>query len=77
MDKRAFAGLMIINAMLAFGNTFASSFNMIYLFNHFDMPMWSGPIYLGLGFFIAIFVSLWMSWKPHLDPRNAMLVGLT
>jgi MFS family permease len=77
MDKRAFAGLMIINAMLAFGNTFASSFNMIYLFKHFDMPMWSGPIYLGLGFFIAIFVSLWMSWKPHLDPRNAMLVGLT
>jgi MFS family permease len=76
MDKRAFAGLMIINAMLAFGNTFASSFNIIYLFNHFDMPTWSGPIYLGLGFFISIFVSLWMSWKPHLDPRNAMLMGL-
>jgi MFS family permease len=76
MDKRAFAGLMIINAMLAFGNTFASSFNIIYLFNHFDMPTWSGPIYMGLGFFISIFVSLWMSWKPHLDPRNAMLMGL-
>lgn len=75
MDKRAFAGLMIIETMLAFGNTFASSFNIVYLFNHFGMPTWSGPIYLGLGFFISIFVSLWMSWKPHLDPRNAMLVG--
>jgi MFS family permease len=77
MDKRAFAGLMIIETMLAFGNTFASSFNIIYLFNKLDMPMWSGPIYLGLGFFISIFVSLWMSWRPHLDPRNAMLAGLS
>jgi MFS family permease len=76
MDRRAFAGLMLIEAMLAFGNTFAASFNLIYLFKHLDMPIWTGPIYLGMGFFISIFVSLWMSWKPHLDPRNAMLVGL-
>lgn len=76
MDRRAFAGLMLIEAMLAFGNTFAASFNLIYLFKHLDMPIWTGPIYLGMGFFISIFVSLWMSWKPHLDPRNAMLAGL-
>ena len=76
MDKRAFAGLMVIEMMLAFGNTFAASFNLIYLYKHLDMPIWSGPIYLGLGFFISIFVSVWMSWKPHLDPRNAMLAGL-
>ena len=31
MDRRAFAGLMIINLMMAFGNTFAASFNMIYM----------------------------------------------
>lgn len=76
MDRRAFVGLMIINALLAFGNNFASSFNMVYLFNHYHMPIWSGAIYLGLGFTIAIFASLWMSWRPHIDPRNVMLVGL-
>lgn len=76
MDKRAFAGLMIIEMLLAFGNTFAASFNMVYLYKHLGMPIWSGPIYMGLGFFISIFVSIWMSWKPHLDPRNAMLAGL-
>jgi len=76
MDKRAFAGLMLIETMLAFGNTFAASFNMIYLFNELKLDLWQGPIYLGLGFFISMFVSIWMSWKPHLDPRNAMLAGL-
>jgi MFS family permease len=76
MDRRAFAGLMIIEMMLAFGNTFAASFNMIYLYKHLDMPLWSGPTFMALGFFISIFVSVWMSWKPHLDPRNAMLAGL-
>ena len=76
MDRRAFVGLMIINALLAFGNTFAGSFNMIYLFNNYHMPIWSGAIYLGLGFTISIFVSVWMSWRPHIDPRNVMLVGL-
>ncbi len=76
MDRRAFAGLMIIETLLAFGNTFAGSFNMIYLFNQLHMPLWSGAIYLGLGFSIAIFVSLWMSWKPHLDPRNALIASL-
>lgn len=76
MDRRAFIGLMIIETMLAFGNTFAASFNMIYLLKELHMDLWQGPIYLGLGFFISIFVSLWMSWKPHLDPRNAMLAGL-
>src|SRR3990170_1205206 len=76
MDRRAFAGLMIIETMLAFGNTFAASFNMVYLFNELGMDLWQGPTYLLIGFSISTFVSLWMSWKPHLDPRNAMLVGL-
>jgi len=76
MDRRAFAGLMVINVMLAFANTFAASFNIIYLFKELDLDLWLGPTYLGLGFFISILISLWMSWKPHLDPRNAMVVGL-
>ena len=76
MDRRAFVGLMLINALLAFGNNFASSFNIIYLFKDCHMPLWSGTIYLGIGFAIAIPVSLWMSWRPHIDPRNVMLVGL-
>ena len=76
MDRRAFAGLMLINVMLAFANTFAASFNIIYLFKELDLDLWLGPTYLGLGFFISILISLWMSWKPHLDPRNAMVVGL-
>ena len=76
MDRRAFAGLMIIETMLAFGNTFAASFNVIYLFKHMHLELWQGPIYLGIGFTISIFVTVWMSWKPHLDPRNALLVGL-
>jgi len=76
MDRRAFAGLMLIETMLAFGNTFAASFNLIYLFKHLDMPIWTGPIYLGIGFTISMFVSLWMSWKPRLDFRNAILIGL-
>ena len=76
MDRRAFAGLMIINLMMAFGNTFAASFNMIYLIKELGLELWQGPIYECLGFFIAILVSLWMSWKPHLDPRNAMVAGL-
>jgi predicted MFS family arabinose efflux permease len=67
---------MIIEMMLAFGNNFAASFNIIYLFEELDMPIWSGPIYLGLGFGISVLVSLWMSWKPHLDPRNALIVSL-
>ncbi len=76
MDRRAFAGLMIIETMLAFGNTFAGSFNIIYLFNQLSMELWTGTIYLGIGFTISIFVSLWMSWTPRLDPRNVMLFGL-
>jgi MFS family permease len=67
---------MVINVMLAFANTFAASFNIIYLFKELDLDLWLGPTYLGLGFFISILISLWMSWKPHLDPRNAMVVGL-
>jgi len=76
MSRKAFAGLFIIETMLAFGNTFAASFNMIYLYNELDMPIWAGPTYLAIGFGIAIIVSLWMSWKPHIDPRNAMVFGL-
>lgn len=76
MDRRAFAGLMIIETLLAFGNTFAASFNMVYLLNELAMPLWSVPTYLCMGFAISMVVSLWMSWKPHLDPRNAMIVGL-
>ena len=76
MDKRAFAGLMIIETMLAFANTFAGSFNVVYLFKKMDLELWAGPVYLMIGFAIATLVSLWMSWKPHLDPRNVMLAGL-
>ena len=76
MTRRAFAGLFIIETMLAFGNTFAGSFNIIYLYNEKDMPMWAGPTYLLIGFGIAILVSLWMSWRPHMDPRNAIVFGL-
>ena len=76
MDRRAFVGLMIIETMLAFGNTFAGSFNIIYLYKQLSMELWTGTIYLGLGFTISIFVSLWMSWTPRLDPRNVMLAGL-
>src|SRR4030043_41531 len=76
MSKRAFAGLVIIETMLAFANTFAASFNIIFMFNELNMPIWSGPIYLGLGFGISILVSLWMSRRPHLDPRNAMIISL-
>ncbi|MCU0852375.1 MAG: MFS transporter [Thermoplasmata archaeon] len=76
MDRRAFAGLMIIEMMLAFGNTFAGSFNLIFVYKELEMPIWSGPLYLCIGFFIAALVGLWMSWRPHLDPRNAMLTSL-
>jgi MFS family permease len=76
MDRRAFVGLMIINLMFAFGNTFAASFNMIYLIKHLEVELWQAPIYLLIGFTISMFVSLWMSWKPHLDPRNAIITGL-
>jgi MFS family permease len=76
MDRRAFIGLMIINLMLAFGNTFAASFNMIYLIKHLGVELWQAPTYMLIGFSISIVVSLWMSWKPHLDPRNALITGL-
>jgi len=76
MSRRAFAGLVIIETMLAFGNTFAASFNMVYMFNELHMPLWSGPTYMGLGFGISVLVGLWMSRRPHLDPRNALVFGL-
>lgn len=76
MDRRAFFGLMIIETMLAFGSTFAASFNIIYLFNELMMPLWYGPMYLLLGFGISALASLWMSWRPHGDPRNAIVFGL-
>jgi MFS family permease len=76
MDRRAFFGLMLIETMLAFGSTFAASFNIIYMFNELDMPLWYGPMYLVLGFAISAIASLWMSWRPHLDPRNAIMFGL-
>lgn len=76
MDRRAFAGLMLIETLLAFGNTFAASFNMVYLFNELQLDLWLGPTYLGLGFLISIIVSVWMSYRPRLDPRNAILVSL-
>jgi MFS family permease len=76
MDRKAFAGLMGIETMLAFGNTFAATFNIIYLFNVLDMPLWGGPTYLLMGFTISVFVSIWMSLRPHLDPRNVMLASL-
>ncbi|MDH3366045.1 MAG: hypothetical protein OEM29_08620 [Thermoplasmata archaeon] len=76
MDRRAFFGLMLIETMLAFGSTFAASFNIIYMFNELEMPLWYGPMYLLLGFGIAALCGLWMSWRPHIDPRNAIVFGL-
>jgi len=76
MERRAFVGLMIIETMLAFGNTFAGSFNIIYLFKELSMQLWTGTIYLGIGFTVSIFVSLWMSRTPKFDPRNVLLAGL-
>jgi MFS family permease len=76
MDRRAFFGLMLIETMLAFGSTFAASFNIVYMFNELEMPLWYGPMYLVLGFSISALASLWMSWRPHLDPRNAIMFGL-
>ncbi len=76
MDKRAFFGLMLIETMLAFGITFAASFNIIYMYNELEVPLWYGPIYLLLGFGIAAIANLWMSWRPHIDPRNAIMFGL-
>ncbi len=76
MDRRAFIALTLINALLAFGNNFASAFNIIYLFKDLHMPLWSGTLYLGIGFLVAIPVSIWMSWRPRINPRNVMLIGL-
>ena len=76
MNRRAFFGLMLIEMLLAFGSTFAASFNMIYLFNELRMPLWAGPMYLMVGFGIATVASYWMSWKPHINPRNAIMFGL-
>ncbi len=76
MTRRAFAGLFIIETMLAFGNTFAGSFNIVYLYNELEMPLWAGPMYLAIGFGIAVIVSRWMSWRPHMDPRNVIVFGL-
>ncbi len=76
MDRRAFVGLVIINLLLAFGNTFAASFNMIYLIKHLGLKPWQAPAYELIGFFIAIFVSVWMSRRSHIDPRNMLIFGL-
>jgi len=76
MDRRAFFGLMLIETMLAFGITFAASFNIIYMYNELGVPLWYGPMYLVLGFGISALASLWMSWRPHIDPRNALIFGL-
>ncbi len=76
MDRRAFVGLAVIETMLGFGNTFAASFNMIYLFNRLHMPLWSGTLYLLFGFGISMCVSLWMSWKPRINLRNTLTAGL-
>jgi len=76
MDRRAFFGLMLIETMLAFGSTFAASFNIIYMFNELEVDLWYGPMYLLIGFGISALASLWMSWRPHLDPRNAIMFGL-
>ncbi len=76
MDRRAFFGLMLIETMLAFGITFAASFNVVYMYNELEVPLWYGPIYLVLGFSISALANLWMSWRPHLDPRNAIMFSL-
>jgi len=76
MDRKAFAGLMIIETLLAFANTFAASFNMIYLFKELELDIWLGPTYLLIGFGMSAVVCLWMSWKPRLHPGNMAMVGL-
>ena len=76
MDRRTFLGLMLIETMLAFGSTFAASFNIIYLYNELEMPLWYGPSYLLIGFGIAAMCGLWMSWRPQIDLRNAIVFGL-
>ena len=76
MDRRAFFGLMIIETMLAFGSTFAASFNIIYMCNELEVDLWYGPMYLLVGFGISAVACLWMSWRPHVDPRNAIVFGL-
>ena len=76
MERRAFFGLMLIETMLAFGSTFAASFNIIYMYNELEMPIWYGPTYLLVGFAIAAVCGLWMSWKPQVDIRNAIVFGL-
>jgi len=76
MDRKAFAGLMIIETLLAFANTFAASFNMVYLFKELEFDFWLGPTYLLIGFGLSAVVCLLMSWKPRLDPGNTAIVGL-
>src|SRR5512136_3146163 len=76
MDRRAFAGLMIIETLLAFANTFAASFNMVYLFKELELDFWLGPTYLLIGFGMSAVVCLWMSWRPRLDPGNTAIMGL-
>ena len=76
MERRAFFGLMLIETMLAFGSTFAASFNIIYMYNELEMPIWYGPTYLLVGFAIAAVCGLWMSWRPQVDIRNAIVFGL-
>jgi len=76
MDRKAFAGLMIIETLLAFANTFAASFNMVYLFKELDLDLWLGPTYLLIGFGMSALVCLWMSWRPRIDPGKMAIVGL-
>ena len=76
MDRKAFAGLMIIETLLAFANTFAASFNMVYLFKELDLDLWLGPTYLLIGFGMSAVVCLWMSWRPRIDPGKMAIVGL-
>lgn len=76
MDRKAFAGLMIIETVLAFANTFAASFNIVYLYKKLGLDFWLGPTYLLLGFGMSIVVCAWMSWKPRLNPGNTAIVGL-
>lgn len=76
MTRRSFAGLLVVEALLAFGNTFAGSFNMIYLFKERHMPIWSGATYLAIGFAVSIGVSLWLSWRPKVDLMKLIVFSL-
>jgi len=68
--------LMAIETILAFGNTFAASFNIIYMYKKLHMELWAGPLFFALGFSISILVSLWMSRQKRMNLELQMVFAL-